>query len=480
MPTKKPPQVNKRYLEDITGKEPVISFADLLKNGLLSFLPQEIQDYKAELDKADDKGVHSYLCHLEALPKGKSCDVAKGISAREKDRYIGYVQVNNEPPSLMYRINGVIEINPRIKKNALLLPGQKFVGKGLKTSGLAGAVLGQGVNPLKRQGEYNLRSVENDRKRDGVNFEKAVNGEAGQSIGTRAILFNQDGSVTEGADNIRDDDVDDERSADIPSEEVNDGTIPKTYNRSPAYKSRNHPNIKKIAATNDLAGGIAALGGVAALAGIIAMLVPYTLITAAITFMTSIVTLVTNVNNVVNTFLAVADGLLSLFGIKSASKGIKGFLSSMMDNMFGKENVQTAKNAFGSCVNTISTTTKLLEQVQKARSGTDGLVEDVLLRVATVNNSLGESGLIPPEFMATSKAIDELADKKAKENDEFGENLSQITSEIKDQEQVKKELADEKEIADKKKEKDAKDLADINSLLDPVKSDLSKIKLDDL
>jgi hypothetical protein len=472
---------DKRYLQDITGRAELPDLNKLLESqGLLGLLPDSVKEYAEELATADEKGVHSYLCHIDKLPKNQDCDTSKALAAREKNRYVGVVQFSNEPPYQLYVINGLLEKVPSNKK-AIAITGDRFkTTRKARTSNMGSAVIGQGKKANKPVGTLYLRGVNDDRKRDTTNFEKAVEGEKGQSIGTRAVLFNHDGSVTLGANNIRDNAVAIERSADIASENVSNGSIPKKRVRARDYSTKFHPNKKKIAGTDDVAAGIAALGGVTAMTAIVAMLTPMHFITSAITFLTSITTMFTNVNNVVNTFLTISDALLGLLGIKNSSKGLKTFLGEMVDNAFGKERVQNAKNLFAKCINSTAVATKLLEKVQSMRQGTNNKVDELALQLGTVNNSLGAAGLIPPELMQTSGAIDEFVGKRDTEGNELKENIDLLTGEILDKDEATQRLLDEQKVRDKRKAVTEKDTADVKALVDASKTELGDFKLDDL
>ena len=475
-------QADKYYLSDIEGKLPLPDFDDLIKReGLLGLLPENISKYAEEIDKAEDKGIHQYLCNIDKAPD--NCSVNRQIAAREKDRYIGYVQWDtNKPLRLLYSVNGSFREREvtRLQKPITLAATRRGGGYKERGSNLAKTVVGQGVTNEPKGTLFSKLIIE-DRKRDDRQlFRDAVEGKKSLSIGDRAVLFNQDGSITTGANNIRDNAIAIERSSNIPSEAVNNGNIPRKFKSDKPYRTTNHPNKSRIANTNDLTGGIAALGGIAAVVGIIALLLPQHFITSAITFLTSITTFFTNVNNAVNTYLTVVDALLGMFGIKGSGKAMKGFIAQIVDNALGKENVQQIKNAFASGINSIAVTTKLLEKTQAMANNTDNLVDGVALKLGAVNNAMGEAGLIPPELMATSASIDTLVDKRTENNEELKDNLTALTAEIKNKEETTKELKDEKETAEKLAAKKAKDLDDVKGLLDGAKTDTAKIDINAL
>jgi Flp pilus assembly pilin Flp len=269
------------------------------------------------------------------------------------------------------------------------------------------------------------------------------------------------------------------RSANIPSESLSSGQIPAKIEKATPYKTSNHPNKKKIGATNDFAGGIAALGGITALVGLMALLMPMHLLTSAITFLTSITTFFTNVNNAVSTYLTIVDALLGIVGVKGSAKKMKAFIASILDNAFGKDNAQELKNAFAKGVNNIAVTTKLLEKVEQMRNQTDDKVDAARFAVGTINNALAEQGYIPAEMMETSKAIDKfIGDSKNAE--ELEENIDVLTKEIRDKDETNKILKEEQEARDKKATQIKKDVDSVANLLDTAKTDVSKLDITNL
>lgn len=477
--TETEPKVSPDYLSDITGKSKATPiFEALVKRGLLNILPDPVKRYWDDIQKIEDDGIHQYLCHIEQAPKDRDCESRKALGNQHRDVYLGYIEFYGEKPYQLYKIDGAVVIDPA-RKSIAKTNTNKFAGNH-RASNLQGTVLGQGANPLRPKGAFKLKTVDDDAKRDRVNFEKAVNGEKGQSVGTRAVFYNSDGSITTGADNIRANNLGADESSKIPSESINNGDVPQKTEKDTPKKTSKNPKKKPIGKTNDLIGGLAALGGVTALIGLVCMLLPIWVVLDAITFMTSVVTMLTNVNNVVNTFLSVIDSILTLVGLEGATDTIKAFCSEMADNAFGKENVQRGKNAFAKAVNSLSAATKLAEKVASARQSTNGKVDEVALQVGTVNNALGEAGLIPPEMMATSTKIDAFVDTRSTEESGLDEALTDITSEIKSQDKIKEELAVEKEARDKKEAKIAKDVKDLSDLSKTAKEAIKKIDVDDL
>lgn len=477
---------DKHFLKDITGEQPLPSLDELLKSvGLKDLTPPSVGKYIDDVAKLEEDGVHQYLCNIGKAPQGENCNVSKAIAAREKDRYVGWVQWDtSKPKRLLYIENGRLveraEIVRKQRVKPLNLRPSRFnkYGRELRSNNLAGTVTGQGLNN-KPTGTFLKRSVKTDRKSQD-NFIEAVNGKDGTSIGSRAVLFNQDGSITTGADNIRNTAIGRERSGNIPTETISNGSIPKKIKSATAYKTSDHPNKSKIAGTNDFAGGIAAIGGVAALAGVLALLMPLHFVTSAITFLTAITTFFTNVNNATDTFLKVSDSLLGIFGIKKSGDKFKLFIAQIVDNALGKKNVQAVKDAFASGINSLAVTTKLLEKVRSMKSGTDDKVDQLALSLGVLNNSMGTAGLIPPELMPTSKAIDELVASRTKDDEALKDGITLLTSELKDNKEAEKSLKAEQELRDKIKAKTYKDIEDVSNLVSTAKINIDDIDLNKL
>lgn len=484
-------QVSPDYLKDITGNLELPNFDELIKTeGLLGLVPENISKYLDKIDKAEDDAVHQYLCNIDKAPN--NCAVAAGITNRDEGKVIGFVSWGvDKPMKLLYLVNGRILIDEGISdslfirkqkvKPIALADIRKGIGKKERGSNLGRTVVGQGLN-LSANGTYFTRSIKQDRKGDKSKlFKDAVNGVGNLSIGDRAVLFNQDGSITTGANNIRDNAIAIERSSNIPSESVSNGSIPRRIKPATPYKTSRHPNKSRLAKTNDVAGGVAALGGIAAMVGVIALLLPQHFVTSAITFLTSITTFFTNVNNAVNTYLTVVDALLSIFGIKGSGAAVKGFVTQIVDNALGgKENVQQVKNAFASGINTIAVTTKLLEKTQSMANNTDDLVDEVAIRLGAVNNAMGAAGLIPPELMSTSKGIEDLVAIRSVGDEAFTENLTALTSEISTNDESEKLAIDEQKTRERLRAKIDKDLGDVLKLVDAVGTNAIKISAEDL
>jgi gas vesicle protein len=480
-PTQNPtpkPKVAKNYLNDIKGKLPLPSLDALLDEtkGVKGIVPQAVSDYAAKLSTYEVKGVNEYLCHLDKLPKNTNCDVSKAIADGEKGKKSGFVSLPLKPltkPKTLLFSSLSSQLAGLASKSAKLPESRHTPSKYQRKNKLNGTVVGQGVSnsPV---GTFLTKKIIDDRKGEkGEVFNDAVRGGKGRDVGQRAVLYNRDGSVSLGANGIRDKSVANEKSSSIPSDTINNGSVSEKISQDgKPHRTGNHPNKAKVGATNDLAGGIAALGGISAVVGLLALLMPLHFVTSAITFLTSITTFFTNVNNTVTTYLTVVDALLGIFGIKNSTKTIKKFITDITDNALGKGNLDKIKSAFARGVNTISTTTKLLEKVTSARKNSDNKVDELALSLGTVNNALGEAGLIPPELMATSKGIDDFVDKRG---GDVKENLESLTEEIQDKEETTKALAEEQKVRDEKRKKDNKDIADVTSLINVTKTDVSKI-----
>jgi hypothetical protein len=477
------------YLSDISGGENPVSLDALVKEtGLAALTPETVQGYINDLDKAADDGVHSYLCNIDKAEKtgqANQCKTGSDLSANDKrlardNQGYGYIEVIHPIGNREFYYFGLatdpnFDLPPWRGKNGTSAPLRRFKGNQ------------SNPNNVGKNQTFKTKRVVNDRtkaaKNNRENFRKAVEGGDDKSIGHRAILFDDKGNVIKGANAIRDRNIATELSSSIPSESITTGTIPSKISASTApKKTSKHPNKANVGATNDVMSGLAALGGLAAMVGIIAALMPLHFVTSAITFLTSITTMLTNVNNVVNSFLKIVDGVLSVFGFKDGTKPLRKLLQVTLDNVFGKENIQTAKSLFAQTVTTIATATKLLEKVQQGRAGTDNKIDEVAFSLGVVNNSMKDAGLIPADspYMQESKVIDTFVAAREKDNPELKENIDKLTQEIKTQDEIKKELKDEAEAKAKVKAKTDKDTNDLLKLVDATKTNVDKVREKDI
>lgn len=468
------------YLQDVTGKTKLVDFAELVANeGLLGLLPETAAQFAAEVFAAEDDGVHQYLCHLDrAANDGEknACGSAKQASSLEDRQqsynnaygWIEFTSATGESAAYSYSAKDGRWLRPgnRPSNNPLAIPpGRKRAGISLGHSRHHTTTTRRGAVPPSRV-HFNQTVDQNRRSYAPEEFDRAVNGADGKSIGQRAILFNADGSVVRGANAIRDQQVANELAAKIPSRSPNTSSIPAQIKTAKPEQTRSHKNKAPIGNTNDLAGGVAALGGVAAMTAIVACLLPMHFVTSAITFLTSITTFFTNVNNAVTTYLTIVDALLGVFGFKGAAKGVKTFIAQITDNALGKENAQNVKNAFASGINSISTTTKLLEKVQSMRQGTDNKIDEMALQLGTVNNALKDAGLVSPDspYFAASQNIDEFVKAREESAPDLKDGLTELTKEISDPEQTRKILADEAKLQADRQAKINKQITDTAKL----------------
>jgi ribosomal protein S17E len=482
--------VAKKYLSDITGKKPAISFDDVVKeSGLKSLLPETVQTYLDEIDKATEDALHKYQCQLDNAGKtaqDNKCKTGKYLSQERKrlanNTITGYITFDDGKTVLFYGDG----------KSQVKLPDKR--GNKNHDRGLANVLVNRSPKPLRKT-TFTTHKVKDDRRSD-LNdkaFKEAVEGEDGKSelarrlttIGQRGIFFDEHGRPIKGTNNLRDRDEAIALSSRLPTEKVNDGRIPDRIKAGSDRSTTRHSGNKHgVGNTSDVLGGVAALGGITAIVGIVACLAPLHFVTSAITFLTSITTLFTNVNNAANAVFTVADGVFAIFNKKDATKPIKVLIQNAIDNSFGKENVQEAKNKFGSLINSIAVSTKLLEKIQQGRASTNNKVDQVAFSLGTVNNSLKDSGLIPADspYMRQSESIDEFVDARAKVegNEGLKENITTLTEELKTHEESDKAILQEKIAAQKVRDKQSKDINDVKNLLDDTKTNVDAVKAENL
>lgn len=478
-------KADKHYLRDITGKLPEISLDDLVKKeGLSALLPDTVRDYLETILKAEDKSIHSYGCQIdkaENTAQKVKCKSGEYLSSedsklaeRRSERSYGFIQFSNGYPTVLFG---------DLKGQVSLPPSRTKGNRGLKNT-----ILNQGKIIPKKKTFYVNKVVdgrEKQRESNNSNFNDAVNGEDGKSIGQRAILFDEYGRPIKGANAIRDRDEAIQISSRQPTNRLNDGSIPsKIAPGKTLLTSKQSANKHGIGQTSDALGGIAALGGITAVVAAVACLVPLHFVTTAITFLTSITTMITNVNNAAGAVFTIADGVFALFNKKNATKPLKTLMANAIDNAFGKTNVQEAKSRFASLVNSIAVTSKLLEKIQQGRSSTNGKIDEVAFSLGVLNNSAKDSGMIPADspYMAQSQSIDEFVKNRAKTegNEGLEESITTLTKELKTHEEVNRTIKEEKIVSDKIKAKQDKDINDVMKLVDSTKTNVDAVKAENL
>jgi hypothetical protein len=474
--------VAQKYLSDITGKKPAISLDDVVKeSGIKSLLPETVQTYLEEIEQETEDALHKYQCQLDhagnTAADGK-CKSGKYLSQERKryaaDLITGYITFDDGKTVYFYGDG----------RSQVKLPEKR--GNKKHDRGLANVLVNRTPKPVRKT-TFTTHKVSDDRRKD-LNdkaFKGAVEGGEGKSIGQRGLFFDEHGRPIKGTNNIRDRDEAIALSSRLPTEKVNDGRIPDRIKAGSDRSTTRHSGNKHgIGDTSDVLGGVAALGGITAIVGIIACLAPLHFVTSAITFLTSITTMFTNVNNAANAVFTVADGVFAIFNKKDATKPIKTLIQNAIDNSFGKENVQEAKNRFGSLINSIAVSTKLLEKIRQGRASTDNKVDEVAFSLGVVNNSLKDSGLIPEgsPYMRESQAIDEFVDTRAKieGNEGLKENITSLTEELKTNEESDKAILNEAIAAQKVRDKQSKDINDVKTLLDNTKTNVDAINNDRL
>ena len=472
------------YLQDVTGQLPTVAIGDYLeKNGLLASLPDFVQDAYTRASEALADDAHQYGCNLdkEAVSGQKnSCGQSKAWNA-----YAGQIAASNRPYVLEIEYVSGIPFRYSASKKAVQVarPANRHNPNLRGVDGRYQRVRAKQQRQRYHVGTVNTalnknESLENDK------FSEAVNGKDGSTIGQRALFYDSNGRPLRGTGAIARDGKETQLSASTAVLNQSVGTSAgATPTAVPELKAGSHPNKKKAGETK---GNYAAgLGTIALIAVGLAALMPMHFVTSAITFVNSLVSFFTTTRNATETYSAIGDAALSLFGIKKASAGFKGIINGMIDNAFGKENVQEAKANFAKTLNTVSSSVKLAEKIQQARSNTDNKVDAMAVQLGIVNNGLKDSGLLPPDspYMKQSQDIDKFIEARTTgegKDPGLADNLKDITGEIKTGEKITQELKDEKEIQEKAQKKKNKQIDDVSRLVDKTKTNVEAVEPGDL
>jgi hypothetical protein len=475
------------YLGDITGTLPLEGIGDYLeKDGILAALPAFVQKRYNDAAAAQDDGVHQYQCNLDkeaATGQKNACAAGKALGA-----YSQAVSAHNQKYILQFEVLPKFMFTHESRRSGVKIPPPaKRSGKNL--TGVDGRFQRVRAGDRSRPGRYHVATVDPGRITDKEieNFNGAVNGEEGRTIGQRAVYYEPDGTVSRGTQAI-------ERKTKANQLSANTATLNQTTGSSagatptaaPGLKADAHPRAKIAGQTTDKGGGVAGMATLGLLMVAMAALLPMHFVTSAISFINSVVTFLTTTRSAIGTYLGIADGILGIFGMKNSTGGLKSIINSVLDNAFGKDNITYAKAVFASTLNGVATTGKLMETIQSARAGTDNKIDGLALGLGTVNNSLKDAGLIPPDspYMQQSKAIDQFVTDRTTGSGEEGiglkDNISHLVGELRTHDEVNKQLADEREKEDKKTKKIAKQTDDTFRLIDSTKTNVEAIQKKDL
>jgi hypothetical protein len=245
------------YLSDISGGENPVSLDALVKEtGLAALTPETVQTYINDLDKAQNDGVHSYLCNIDKAEKtgqANQCKTGSDLSANDKrlardNQGYGYIEVIHPIGNREFYYFGLatdpnFDLPPWRGKSGTSAPLRRFKGNQSNPN-----------NASKNQ-TFKTKRVVNDRtkaaKKNRENFRKAVEGGDDKSIGHRAILFDDKGNVIKGANAIRDRNIATELSSSIPKDA---GLIPadspymqesKAIDTFVAAREKDNPELKE-------------------------------------------------------------------------------------------------------------------------------------------------------------------------------------------------------------------------------------------
>jgi hypothetical protein len=470
------------YLADITGTSPDMGLGDYLEEtGQLQALPGYVQDRYQEAVEAQAEGVHGYLCNLDkesARGQKNSCAQSKAWNQYSQD-----IARANSPYILKFELVGNFPFRHEVAKHSIAIPKPATrAGKNLK--GVDGRF--QRIKPRQQRQRYHTAKVittpSEAEKAEAGQFESSVNGDNGRTIGQRALFYDRNGNPLRGTGAIARAGKEAGMSASTATLNQSTGSAAgATPTAAPPLKVANHPNKKRAGQTTDKGGGLGGLAAIGLMGAAMAALLPMHFVTSAITFLNSVITFFTTTRNAIDTYTAIVDALLGLFGMRGATKGFKGFINGLIDNAFGKENIAYAKATFASTLNSVATGVKLAEKIQQSRAQTDNKIDDLALGLGTVNNSLKEAGLVPPDspFMQSSQSIDQFVkDRTTGEgvDQNLKDNIYKLTEELKTHEEAEKELKEEAETQRKAKVKRDKQIDDTARLGAGLKQNAESIQ----
>lgn len=435
---------------------------DGILNNVREWLPPQAFTLIDEYEKKIDKTTHQIDCQLEADAKrGQELTCARG--KRELAHQIG-LQDNR------YRNRA------DLLKNGSRSQRFKYPERGItsKKTNLGKMRLNQGIVDANYQ-EINYK-LNPGRDELGNEFDPA---NPDSTLGNRAVLFDADGRVLRTANQIARDEAAKQESAKMATDKPPRSQASK---RRPQTELRTIKDLlskkKGVGEVNSLASLFAAVTGLLAIAALLALLVPMSFVTVALNWLQTVTTMFTNIRDVATTYLSMVDSGLTLFGYPKTTNKLKEAIDGIAHGIFGKENYESAKAAFAKGILNLTSLTKLLERVESARNGTDSKIDGLAMSLGTVNDSLKDAGMIPPdsEWSAYSQKVDDFVKQQAKvsTDPDLKENIEKLTSEIQTLEETNKEIKEEEEARQKVLKQRQAEADNLNSLLKEVKPIVDK------
>ena len=318
-------------------------------------------------------------------------------------------------------------------------------------------------------------------------YMQAHAGKRGTSLGDRAIVISGNGTPHYG-DSYLDKANQENLSANQATATPAVTAIPKAIKAAKPIDADklNRAKAAQIHPKSDTLANIAALGVIAAAVTAVMFAINYVI--SLVGFVMQIQTLTSTVTNISASFVGIFNNVISLFGLgKDVAKPLEDTIDGVLNNAFGKENVQYVKFQFAK-INTMFTAgVNILQKIGTSSSNLSNAIEESGNNTSRIGNALKGAGIIGDgiNWMNEQISAKESAPGKIANLNNALNNVSTLSTDlssiVQDVSTAKTELDRlEKENTDKQKDKLDGEIKAKDIYTDPEIPEIPEIKQGDV
>lgn len=325
----------------------------------------------------------------------------------------------------------------------------------------------QGGNGLVSQNKFYVTPItpSNQTEKAKANYESFMGAQAGKrgsSVGDRAIVFSGNGTPHYG-DSYLDKSLQENLSANQATSTPTVTAIPKQIKTAKPINADklNRTKAGQIHPKSDSIGNILALGVVAAAVTAVMFAIQYVI--GLVSFILQIQTLTSTVTNLSASFIAIFNNVVALFGLgKDVAKPMEETFDGILNNAFGKSNIDYVKLQFAKINTTFTAGVNILQKVSNSSDSLGNAIQESGNNTSRIGNALKGAGIIGDGVKWMNEQITAKSNQRGKLADlnnalstttELSDSLSAIVQDVAtaktEQERLDKEYqAKEKEKLD--------------------------------
>jgi hypothetical protein len=226
------------------------------------------------------------------------------------------------------------------------------------------------------------------------NFITSQAGKRGTAVGDRAIVFSGNGTPHYG-DSYLDKSLQENLSANQATSTPAIANIPKEIKTTKAIDADKLNRTKKgqIHPKSDSIGNILALGVVAAAVTAIMFAIQHVI--GLVSFVLQIQTLTSTVTNISASFIGIFNNIAALFGLgRDVAKPLEETIDGLLNNAFGKENVEYVKLQFAKINTAFTAGSNILQKIGSTSTNLSNAIEQGANNTSRIGNAMKSAGII--------------------------------------------------------------------------------------